>query len=488
MTEILAEHVQRTFEIPDFRMADLEQRIARLVKTAKKLSVEAPTITWVGEAFRLYVIKMRWPSLPENHPRNTLDGRPEWLLVEQAEGQSFADLVAVYASRTTQIRRYLVIQVSGPAPKLAGWRFLAKLEHTEAGTMIQKMDDAPVPERYRHADASCEHCKLDRQRKDTYIVVNEQGDAKQVGRTCIKDFTGHKSPEQVAAACLYFEQFASCGDFDDDGDGEDEGSRGRRAERYFSLESILAMASMCIREYGWLSKAQAEQLYKPSTGSTVFGFLLKKDSKQPKILEDDVTLAATVTEWGRQIEATPEDDYLWNLSVIANLGVVAFKRVGLAASMVRAYQRAMDLIEKRKADDALPPSEWLGEAGKRYDLTVKVLTETTSDGSYGTTYIYGFVTPGGNRLTWFGSNPLQFNIGRDEYAVGRGDSILIKATVHAKHPHQTYAPKDKHGLPDRAREYKQTVITRVKILKVLEHPALNQPQPEEQPDDALAVA
>jgi hypothetical protein len=36
--------------------------------------------------------------------------------------------------------------------------------------------------------------------------------------------------------------------------------------------------------------------------------------------------------------------------------------------MIRAYQRAMELIEKRKAEASLPDSEWFGEEGKAYKV------------------------------------------------------------------------------------------------------------------------
>ena len=102
--------------------------------------------------------------------------------------------------------RFVIVECEGTA-KIHGWRFVATVDHTEKGNIIRKMtDDIEVPERYRTSEPICEHCHSRRHRKDTYIVYNEKTDEfKQVGSTCLCDFTGGLSAEVAASYISLFE-------------------------------------------------------------------------------------------------------------------------------------------------------------------------------------------------------------------------------------------------------------------------------------------
>jgi hypothetical protein len=80
--------------------------------------------------------------------------------------------------------------VKGETPRVAGFEFLATLEHEEGGTIIRRMprfgEDAEKGDgidlsAYREACPRCDHCGLERHRKDTYLVRNaETAEIKQV--------------------------------------------------------------------------------------------------------------------------------------------------------------------------------------------------------------------------------------------------------------------------------------------------------------------
>lgn len=56
-----------------------------------------------------------------------------------------------------------------------------------------------VPERYRTAAKDCEHCHINRDRHDTYLVYNEDEDEwKQVGKTCLQSYTSGLNAETCA--------------------------------------------------------------------------------------------------------------------------------------------------------------------------------------------------------------------------------------------------------------------------------------------------
>src|ERR1700691_1883636 len=83
-------------------------------------------------------------------------------------------------------------QVTGTAPKLAGWPFLATLTW-EGDVLVTRC--LPGYEGRVHAEKItphfCDHCKVDRYRNDTYLVEDESGTQLQVGSSCVKDFLGH---------------------------------------------------------------------------------------------------------------------------------------------------------------------------------------------------------------------------------------------------------------------------------------------------------
>lgn len=56
--------------------------------------------------------------------------------------------------------------------KVAGWQFVAVIQHTEEGNIVRKVTDVEIPEKYRNTSNYCDHCKVKRERKDTYVLLN----------------------------------------------------------------------------------------------------------------------------------------------------------------------------------------------------------------------------------------------------------------------------------------------------------------------------
>lgn len=426
----------KTFEIPEGRMPELERRMARLSRLAAKLNAPAPEMREVGATNRVYTRQQEG------------DGSWFWHHHERQTGESVNECVSRVAKRfelAVHVIRFLTIEVSGPAPKLAGWYFLAKLEHTEAGTMIQKLSDQPVPEQYRNVPPLCDHCNLDRKRKDTYVVSDGE-QYKQVGRTCLKDFTGHPSPEYVANLCSFMEFFAAIGEFADEDFFKEPGNF---AEPRYSLEQILRYSASLTRQHGYISRQKADIESRLSTGQTVYWCLsTPKDQKamEEQVTEPDEKMARDAMAWAKLIEANPGDDYLWNLSVLAELEVVPRKRVGLAASIIIAYQRAMDLEIKNAAKKA---SEHFGAKKDKVTIIAVLTKSAATDGVYGG-YRHEFLTTEGNVVLWWASNSLSVIDGSHYPEIG--DTLQVYGTIKG---HTEF-----HGI-------KQTLLTRCKVLSLV---------------------
>ena len=97
-----------------------------------------------------------------------------------------------------ELVRFIDVEVEGTAI-VNGWQFAASLEYTDKGNIISGVEGIEIPERYYKCAPWCEHCKTARDRKYSFIVRNtESGEFKQVGKACLKDFTGGLSATDAA--------------------------------------------------------------------------------------------------------------------------------------------------------------------------------------------------------------------------------------------------------------------------------------------------
>ena len=118
-------------------------------------------------------------------------------------GEEFRELKDEKGNKHTA--RFVLVEAEGTAI-INDWEFIAELEHTENGNIITGVAGVEVPERYYTSKPMCEHCNSKRFRKNTYIVRNKQtGEFKQVGKSCLKDFTHGMSAEAVTQYMSLFD-------------------------------------------------------------------------------------------------------------------------------------------------------------------------------------------------------------------------------------------------------------------------------------------
>jgi len=176
---------------------------ARLARRAAKLGVPAPTYTLIGDVFEI---------------------REE-----------------------SRVRLFQKVQVNGAPVRLGDWRIIAAIEHLrdDAGVDMNILYSAPgesCPMHYRDAPPRCDHCNTTRRRNDTYVVGHADGRILQVGRNCLKDFTGHDAHEALAGIGLY----GAAGDMLDD-----FCAGGSRMPDAYDLTTFMTMTACVVRTYGW---------------------------------------------------------------------------------------------------------------------------------------------------------------------------------------------------------------------------------------------
>jgi hypothetical protein len=321
-------------------------------------------------------------------------------------------------------RKVFQVMLTAEVPKLNGWDFAARIDHSnETGNIIRPVPNLgyQIPESYRTCDPACDHCKVRRYRRDTFLLHNaETGEFQQVGATCLKDFFGH-DPIKVAKMAELLGYAYECGRSGEQVVGIDW--------RYIDLESYLAHTAAIIRKLGWVSKATARETDKEPTCSLAWSNLTYRDYGDAydnyvyvDVTDEDRETAAAALEWAQGLcEKCNQNDYEHNICVIAKALVIEGRSTGLAASIVSSYLRDLNRGKLRAAATAsLKNSQHLGEVNTKVAFKGVVLKFSTKDGMYGTTYIYRFLTEDGNVVVWFASN---------HQSVNEGDKVSVKGTI-----------------------------------------------------------
>ena len=291
--------------------------------------------------------------------------------------------------------RFITVDVSGKA-QISNWEFIATIEHSKPVNIIRSFrPEVEIPEHFYTVDTYCEHCKTRRYRKDTYIVRNtETGEFKQVGKSCLRDFTGGLSAEQVASYISWFDEVIK-GEYVEPG-----------FKSYDSTEEVLQFAVESVRLYGF-TKTEAYD-GADSTRDIVCEQLHRYGKYSDRITRDgfdpdhkgNAEKTKAIMAW---VESLPEQfGYISNLKATMARSYCERRDIGIICSAVASYNREMEYqarkaVQRKQASS----SQWVGNEGDRIELhNLQVRLLTSWDTMYGVTYLYKFIDEQGNTLTW----------------------------------------------------------------------------------------
>lgn len=335
----------QTHRIREDRLPEFERRFAGLARIAAKLDVAAPHFRTVGEQLV--------PVAPatESDRRRIADGDPTY----------------------PQIRFFLV-EVTGEAPRVPGFRFVGKVEPSPVAgvNFVATMPGTGVDgAAFATRAIECEHCATRRARRAAYLIEStDTGRVFLVGRSCLKDFTGHASPEALARFVEFFLGL---------GDDDEHGGEGRGIPT-FHIRGFLAMAAACIDADGWRpathdypTRAQVrDALYRRGPYRLTYG-----GSEPPQVTKEHVDRADAALAWARSLSADPvvnRDQYLLNLRLSVESDVAEDKRAGIVVSVFRAHARATEaaikLADRARRDGEAAPLPAFGDARVEIEGTV----------------------------------------------------------------------------------------------------------------------
>ncbi|MGE0406971.1 MAG: hypothetical protein AB7O65_11780, partial [Candidatus Korobacteraceae bacterium] len=389
-----------TYYIPEGNIGQFEKRIALLIKKAAKLN----------SAISYQINRDDFRDVKVSFDRN---GKQEEVWV-----------------------RHFNVTVTGEEPKYAGWKFTGTLEHTDEGNVLRMVPGEIAPERYRDCAPFCEHCKLKRVRKDTYLVRHETGTVTQVGSNCLADFLGHENPHLIAKLAEIWVNLNELTTLAEGPYWLGGGGAYVNKDRQDLLQFLAIVAEIVIQENQFWSRSavnkiaekrgpnarlpevtawRAARYMHPSKDDWAEAQKFQPTEAAIKLAED--AQAWVLREFGTplpeegsydQIKAAllntgrnDLNDFQHNLLVVAKGQFCERRTFGIAAYIIEAYRRAHNMIPERKK--ATPRNNaHFGTVGQRFAklevLVEKVITWHSED--YGDGVLFKMLTPEGNVAVW----------------------------------------------------------------------------------------
>ena len=314
----------------------------------------------------------------------------------------------ILASPIEITRRFAIVEVEAK-PVIDNWELIASLEHTKEGNIIHSVrNDIEIPKRYYNVAPYCEHCNTKRYRKNSFIIRNtETNEFKQVGKTCLNDFTGNINAEWLASFYAMFEKLATF-----------EAPQGgyNNNERYFPVIDLLTYTVAVTNIYGYCKSGTDN-----ATGETVkdfyvvnecggypFGNERIKEKIQEvnfKVTEEDTATAKKIIAYVDSIADT--NNYIHNIKTLCASDMVAYKNVNLLVSAITCYNRELERKAKAEAQKKeAGKSKHIGNIKDRLTINIASWRCLTSwcncyDGYHETTtFLYQFVDNAGNIFVW----------------------------------------------------------------------------------------
>jgi hypothetical protein len=368
------------------------------------------------------------------------------------------------------------VKLEGESPIIAGYSFVASVEHTAAGNIINISPNSKVtdlPTKFRTDSATCDHCHTKRDRNNTYVLKDEKtGEFKRVGRNCLKNFMPDVDPAgllgyaemlgKTLRAVIGAEEME-----DDDPSNISGGGRGGR-DKYYDADTFLIYicAAYFLEGKRFISNTKAKNSamsgnIETSTASFATSLMniawesnaFKKDWMEAlkNIIAKAKELADKVSDWKDEKDWDSDADknpgmanYFHNMKVISKSPAIQYKNSGYHASLLGGYLREKEWEERKASEKKNAATKtYIGKIGDKVTLDLTLKKDMSFNGNYGTTFMYIFNDATGNEIVYFSSRNLDLETNQ---------TYKVAATV-------------KNHQPSKYNQVPQTIITRGKIVK-----------------------
>lgn len=285
------------------------------------------------------------------------------------------------------------------------WIVIAVLDHHEVGNVIHLVEgewkpsaELALPSRFRTAKSFCEHCNTMRSRNKTVVIYNTQTKQfKQVGTTCLREYTGGIDAEAIAAfeeAIKSPEEFLGV-----------SGSSKFFIETKDYLSAVVATMSL----YGFMSKKKAAEIneevrynnnVKRVEATCTKAVHLMTNNEKPNEMsnkwhniyksKDTEAFVEDALEWIKSYNEP--NDFMENLRVICSGSHIKVSDVGFAACLMDLYKRHLEYEKTRKQKEKDNEMyRYYGEVGEKVTLNGRLACVTSYSTQFGVMYIYKMI-------------------------------------------------------------------------------------------------
>lgn len=285
------------------------------------------------------------------------------------------------------------------------WIVIAVLDHHEVGNVIHLVEgewrpsaELALPSRFRTAKSFCEHCNTMRSRNKTVVIYNTQTKQfKQVGTTCLREYTGGIDAEAIAAfeeAIKSPEEFLGV-----------SGSSKFFIETKDYLSAVVATMSL----YGFMSKKKAAEINEEVRYNNNIKRVEATCTKAVHLMTNNEKPNEMSNKWhniykSKDTEAFVEDalewiksynepnDFMENLRVICSGSHIKVSDVGFAACLMDLYKRHLEYEKTRKQKEKDNEMyRYYGEVGEKVTLNGRLACVTSYSTQFGVMFIYKMI-------------------------------------------------------------------------------------------------
>jgi hypothetical protein len=327
-----------------------------------------------------------------------------------------------HEEKEVTVKQYEVL-IDGEPPTVEGYEFIAKVEHTPDGNILNyapKASSKSIPHEYRTATQQCDVCKTTRDRNNTFILKMDKddperfpekrkGDFVMVGSGCLKRFLPGISATALMGYAEMIEALRDSihesGEMDDDFSGG-FGASGQ-GDWLGQNQMGLWLSAVYLHTGKYLSKKKALEFEKSSTLDDAFsamnskvGFEKGRDIEDPvhaRMRTDDAfktkaeSFDKEFLEWTKTkdfdtlMNQKPEfSDFFHNLKVISKQENFKSKNAGFFSALFQLFLRdkgELDRLAQLKA--SRPNLTTLGTVGSKQKALVTVKKKKEYESQYG---------------------------------------------------------------------------------------------------------
>lgn len=305
--------------------------------------------------------------------------------------------------------KYIEVDCAGIA-KLGNWQCVGLIDFDDVGNIVIPFVDIEFPNKYWNTPCTCDHCHTNRKRTQGYLIQNvETGEFAQVGKSCLKDYTGIDI--SVAAAIAELNKEAE--------EVSRETSSIPASKKYFDTNDVLAYAYTVVKHLGYCSSTSVYQgnlgneqdttKFKVHTLLKYFqgtangieaewaeNFVAKYS--EDFYSEETMNTVKSIRDLCKGLADT--DSYAQRLRGIALRDYITLSYLGICVSMVPYYNNYIK--SKSISDNSLKTSAYQGKIGDKIEITNPTISIVSSwNNAYGNTvHRYQIVSGSGDVYIW----------------------------------------------------------------------------------------